>query len=144
MKALIAASLICAAGVTNAFADDAGQRLSALMKVSPDKEFVMIKVPTASSFIANKLALAALKSGTDSAPALNIATMLQRPAPANLAVTSDNDSIGAATLERAFDSLKGKTVTPQEVAYIGKKESGEALAAKAEAIGVTLLVVPFE
>lgn len=144
MKKLLAAALVCAASLGNACAADIGARAAALLKASPDKQFSIMHIPSASGYVSNKLMIAALKSGTESKAVLHIVEMLQRPAPVDLAVTSDNDEIGAATLERAFASLKGKTVTPQQVAYIGSKERGETLSAKAAEIGVTLLVVPVE
>ena len=143
MKRHCAAALICIASLANAWASDTQTRIAAAMKVAPDTEFV-IDVSSANNFISNKMMLAALKSGTDSSDALKIAAMLQRPVPAILAITGNNDSIAAATLERAFDIVKGKTLTAQKVVYVGSQESGTALSAKASELGLQLVVVPFE
>jgi hypothetical protein len=144
MKNLFAAAVIFAASLANACAGNLDARISALAKATQGKEFVMMDVHCASNFISNKLMVAALKGGTESTDAQKITAMLQRPEPAGLAISGENDSVAAATLERALDMLQGKTLTPQEVIYIGARQSGEALSAKAATLGLALTVVPFE
>ena len=143
MKKLISILLLCVATMTQAYADDMSARAAAVMKVMPRPDLQLMSVPSADGFIANKMMLASLKAGTDSNAVNDIFALLQGAAPASLAVTGKNDSITLATLDRVFDKLKGKTVAPQELAYVGHDAADAALIAKAAEVGVKLVVVAY-
>lgn len=129
--------------VASSAADGMEQRAAALWKAAPNKEFTMMVVPTAGNFISNKMIVTSLKAGTDSQSSQQIATILQRPSPVQLAVTGENDAVAEATLERALTSLKGKSLPAHEVAFIGDKEYEESLSNKAAEVGIKLIYVPY-
>jgi hypothetical protein len=143
MRKILAAVMLTTACIATASAEGIEQRAAALLKAAPNKEFTMVVVPTAGNFISNKIIVASLKAGTDSQSSQQIATILQRTSPAQLAITGENDAVAEATLEMALNSLKGKVVPPHEVAFIGDKEYEEALTNKAAEVGIKLIYVSY-
>src|SRR5690242_16454722 len=143
MKNTFAAIILMTVFMTGAAADEVDQRTSALIKAFPNKEFMMMVVPEAGNFISNKLIVASLKAGTDNQASEKIAKILQRPSPVQLAITSENDAVAHATLERALRSLEGKSLSAHEVAFIGDKEYEGALLSKAAELGINLTYVPY-
>src|SRR5450830_1163353 len=77
------------------------QLLTALQTQLPGKEFSFLYVPSADSFISNKMVVGMLKSGTVTSSAKDIIDILSvggKP----LAVGSKNEQVAAATLGRAL------------------------------------------
>ena len=141
-KAFVALMFACIA-TGSAAAGDLDQRIAALMKAAPNKNYKVMVIPSAGSFISNKIIVASLKAGTDSQSSEYIAGVLSGQNIVRLAVTSENDAVGAATLERAFSSLKAKPSVSHEITFVGEKEYEEELVAKASEAGIKLLFVPY-
>jgi hypothetical protein len=143
IKNTLTAVMLSTVCVASASAEGIEQRAAALMKAMPNKEFTVMVVPTAGNFISNKIIVASLKAGTDSQSSQQISTVLQRSSPVQLAVTGENDAVAEATLEKALSNLKGKSLPPHEVAFIGDKEYEEALTNKAAEVGIKLIYISY-
>ena len=143
MKRKIAAIILATVVVASAAADGIDKKFAALFKAFPDSKFTMMVIPVSGSFISNKIIVASLKAGTDSKPSQEIASILQAAVPTQLAVSGDNDAVAAATLQRALSSLKGKSLPPHELAFIGDKEYEPALSSAAAEVGIKLTYIPF-
>lgn len=98
-------------------------------------------IPASGGFLANKLVVASLKAGSESLSSQQISHLLLQQSPVSLAVTSENDGVGAATLERALLALKGKTLVPHKLVFVGDSEYEEPLVAAAGDVGLKLVYV---
>lgn len=143
MKKILATLVLAVIAMGNATAGDIEQRISALMKLAPTTDFKLMVIPSSGSFFSNKIIVGSLKAGTDSQSSEQIARMLSGQNAFRLAITSENDAVGAATLGRALASLKEKPSAAHEIAFIGDKEFEETLTTKAAEAGIKLLYVPY-
>lgn len=148
-KALrLLAALILSGQFIQAFAGDFQERFAALQRAASEKKFEIVgldimEIPGAGNFLSNRLAVAALRAGTDNVASQKIAQLLLQQAPTRLVITGEDDAIGAATLERAFANLKGKSLASHQLIFIGAKEDEEPLSKAAADLGLTLVYVPY-
>lgn len=143
---LLVAALLLSTQFTMTFAGDIPQRFAALQKAAQEKRLdivglQIIIIPTAGDLLANKFVVASLKAGYDSAPSQRISQLLLEQSSLRLAITSEDDGIGAATLERALLSLNGKALAPHQLVFVGDKAYEESLASAAAAVGLKLVYV---
>lgn len=145
---LLAIAVFLFAPTASAFADAAGQKMAALYSATQNQndgpvDWTLMVIPAADNFISNKLVVASLKSGTDTKVSQGISGMLLQQAPLQLAITSDNDGVGAATLERALLNLKGRAVASHQLAFIGGKKYQDSLTKTAADVGLKLVYVVY-
>lgn len=117
-------------------------RVSAFTKKINDKSAVFVVVPSANNAISNGMMVASIKGGADTAPVMQLVSMLKNPNSKPIAVTSDSDAIAAATIESAISKLNGYKPAAK-VYYVGDASYGADLKATADAAGVKLEVVPY-
>ena len=101
---------------------------------------IVIEVPDTNNPISSTLALAAIKSGVDSNTSKSIVDVLSKKPSNPVVVMGKNDSLSAATLERALVSGKDK-VSGSKVIFVGSADYTDSLTKAANASGVQLEVL---
>jgi hypothetical protein len=100
----------------------------------------MVLVPSTGSFISDKMMIAALKSGSESASVRQVRELLSLPteSPLTIRVDSKSDSIAVATLERALREMKTPASVPHNVIIQAKPKQLIELQALGKAKGVVV------
>jgi hypothetical protein len=145
---LLLAALLLAGQFAQAFAGDVSGRFTALQKAAQERHFGIIGlqilvVPDAGGALANQFTVASLKGGNDSLASWRIAQLLLEASPIQLAPICEDDALGAATLERALAKVRGKTLAPHQLVFVGAKEYEASLTALAADMGLKLVYVPY-
>ncbi|GLQ98644.1 hypothetical protein [Dyella mobilis] len=135
--------LLAFAFAATAVASDIDKKIVALAGVVPDRSFVLMDVPDAHDFIANKMLIVSLNAGSSSDAAQQIVGQLLQPSSKPFAVLGRNDAVAAATLRRALRELKGKGGAVGEVAFIGDKKFQRDLSKIAAEANVTLIYAAY-
>lgn len=140
------ATILLSCHIALAFAGDVSAKLAAVSKGADQWQadvgsFRVMVIPASGGFLANKLVVASLKAGSESLSSQQISQLLLQQSPVSLAVTSENDGVGAATLERALLALKGKALVPHKLVFVGDSEYEEPLVAAAGGVGLKLVYV---
>lgn len=118
------------------FKSELQTRASTLSAKYPNKQVYMLYVEAPPSFITTQLVIASLKSGVNSNDVDSIKSVLLNKRDVLLAVYGNNDSLAAATLERALIS-GGKYPTSTKVVFMGD-ENQPSLSEAATKAGVTI------
>jgi len=134
-------SLFLAACATTGDGNVQQKRFAAIAGKYPES-FVVV-VEGAGNYVATKMAIAATKAGANSTTSDAILQLLSnRSAKLVVAVTGEDDSLTAATLERAMLDGKGKISGSMSV-FVGSLEYKEKLSKIASESGVQLEFIAY-
>jgi hypothetical protein len=114
-------------------------RIGALAKKYPD--VLIVEVQSSSNLISNKLILASIKAGANTTTSDAIVNLLSKKTVNPIAVVGEDDSLSAATLERALEAGKGK-ISGSRVVFVGNPEYKNSLAKAANNSGVSFDFIP--
>jgi len=134
-------SLFLTACATTGGGNDQQQRFAAIASKYPESTIVVVE--GAGNMISTKMVLASLKAGAGSTTSDAILKLLSnRSSKFPVAVTGADDSLTAATLERAMLDGKGK-ISGSKAVFVGSLEYREQLSKVASESGVQLEFVAY-
>lgn len=143
--ALLGSLLLSACASTtgsSAYQTEPQKRIAAVLAKYPRQEINLLYVAAPNSFISTRLIIASLNAGINSNDVDAIIAALSIKNGGLLAIAGDNDSLTAATLERALIA-GGKKLSGSKVVYVGGQEDKNTLTSAAETAGVTCEFVAY-
>ena len=118
------------------------RKIAACVAAARQSEWLVVDVPAANSFIANKMVAATLSMGGSNSVD-TLVKVLSQPTRSAVAVVGENDEVTAATLEAALRNLApGTNRSTQPVCFVGDTNDAVRLTSAAERAGLLLLMLP--
>lgn len=129
-------SLFLSACAATGGSSDQKKRFSSIGNKYPNAAIVVVE--SAGNFLSNKILLASIKAGTSTTTSDAILKLLlNENSKFIVAIMGDDESLSAATLERAMLDGKGK-VSGSKAVFVGGSEYKEQLSKAAAESGVDL------
>ena len=118
------------------------KKIAACITTARQSEWLVVDVPAANSFIANKMVASTMSMGGSNTVDALVKALSQSMRLA-IAVVGENDEVTAATLEAAMRNLApGANRSTQPVCFVGDEEYGARLKSAAANAGIDLLILP--